>query len=207
MASPTPPRNAANTRARRLWFRWMLCGMFAAGWLAVGQPTSRMSAEPRPTDEQVKAIYLYNFAKFATWPPERASSGAPFTICLDHADGFFPTLQSAVAGEKIGGRPAEVKRLGEEQEAGLCDILYIDSSDQGRMEGLLAGVVGHSVLTVSDISGFTDRGGMIEFVMEGSRVRFKVGLAAAQKAGISLSSQLLKVAQSVSGSQSMEGRP
>lgn len=196
------PREKIPLRAR-----WRLCWPLAVGLLAAGQTSSHLAAEQRPTDTQVKAIYLHDFAKYATWPAEKSASDGPFTICLDHAESFFPTLQSAVAGEKIGGRSVEVKWLGDQQEAVDCDILYIDSSDQGRVDALLAAVGRHPVLTVSDASGFIDHGGMIEFVMEGSRVRFRVGLGAAQKAGIALSSQLLKVAQRVSSSPSVEGLP
>ena len=177
--------------------------------LAVSQPLGRMSAEPRPTDTQVKAIYLYNFAKFVTWPAKEAKAGAetPLTICVFHATDFAPVLKEAVAGETVGGRSIDVKSIDEAKDAARCSILYIDSSASARMETVLQSVAGRSVLTVSDISGFAERGGMIEFVMEGSRVRFKVGLAAAQKANLILSSQLLKVAQSVTGGPAMEARP
>ena len=187
------------------WTAWpwlQACIVWAlAAWFGLAQSADRLVDTPKPTESQVKAIYLYNFAKFVAWPPDKSAANAPMTICLDHADSFVPTLQDEVSGEKIDGRSISIQRISNATEESACNILYIDSSDAARSQTLLAAAVGHSVLTVSDIDGFAKRGGIIEFVMEGSRVRFKVDLAAAQKAGLGLSSQLLKVAKSVSGSR------
>ncbi len=190
-----PPRCATT-------LRWLAAGLtWAFAWLAFAQPSDHFVDTPRPTESQVKAIYLYNFAKFVTWPPDTSSPNAPMTICLDHADSFVPVLQDAVSGEKIDGRSVSIRRISSASEGAACSILYIDSSEAARAQEFLAAAAGHDVLTVSDISGFAKRGGIIEFVLEGSRVRFKVDLSAAQKAHLGLSSQLLKVAQSVSGNR------
>lgn len=198
--------SASNTRRekRRANLPIALAACIVATWLALAQSSGHVVDTPRPTEAQVKAIYLYNFAKFVTWPEASSANGAPITICLDHADAFLPVLRSAVAGEKIDGRNVVVKRLTTAAEAAGCAILYIDASQDSRSAALLQIAAGHSVLTVSDIAGFAKDGGAIEFVLEGGRVRFKVNLAATQKAGLVLSSQLLKVAQSVSGKASME---
>jgi hypothetical protein len=53
------------------------------------------------------------------------------------------------------------------------------------------------VLIVGDSPEFAQRGGMIGFSTEGSRVRFTVNLAATQAAGLMLQSELLRVAAAV----------
>ncbi|MHB1700386.1 MAG: YfiR family protein [Acidobacteriaceae bacterium] len=195
---------AADSRVRRWvlrpWLQTCVAWTLAA-WFGLAQSHGHLVDTPRPTESQVEAIYLYNFAKFVTWPQDQSAANAPMTICLDHADSFVPTLQDEVSGEMIDGRSIAIRRISSATEEAGCNILYIDSSDAANSQALLAVASSRSVLTVSDIRGFANDGGIIEFMREGSRVRFKVDLAEAQKAGLGLSSQLLKVAKSVSGSR------
>ena len=80
------------------------------------------------------------------------------------------------------------------QDAPGCRILFISASEEKRLKDVLAGLPANAILTVSDIAGFSRRGGMIEFVLDGARVRFEVNLKIAERAGLVLSSELLKVA-------------
>lgn len=97
----------------------------------------------------------------------------------------------------------EVKAVASVREAGDCRILFIGSSATGEVAGVLAAVRGAPVLTVSDTPDFTSRGGVIQFVLIDSRVRFRINLGNAEQAGIRLSSQLLRVAVTVE----RDGRP
>jgi hypothetical protein len=87
-----------------------------------------------------------------------------------------------------------VRRVAKPQDALSCRVLFISSSEQSRLKEILAALDETSVLTVSDMPQFTRRGGMIQFVVEANRVRFEVNLTSAERAGLILSSQLLKVA-------------
>ena len=74
------------------------------------------------TEYQVKAAYLYNFAKFVKWPPAVASDPA-FAICILGRDQFGATLDATVAGENFNGKPVQVQRIFSPREAGHCRIL------------------------------------------------------------------------------------
>jgi hypothetical protein len=76
-------------------------------------------------------------------------------------------------------------------------VIYIGSSADGRLKTALAALRTSSILTVSDASDFTRLGGMIQFVLEGNKVRFEINLTAAQRASLSVSSELLKVATAI----------
>jgi len=151
----------------------------------------------KPTEFQVKAAYLYNFGKFVTWPPEFTEQQPSFNICVLGADPFGASLDQIVKGERLGGKPATVRRISSPVEADNCAIVFIAGSEERKLADVLPALARHHVLTVSDIPSFTDRGGIIGFVMEGDRVRFAVNQTAAQDAGLDLSSELLKVAVSV----------
>jgi hypothetical protein len=153
---------------------------------------------PRPTDYQVKATYLYNFGRFIEWPRKvAAAQGGSFTVCVLGQDPFGPSLDATLGGETIGGKTVVAKRISSADESGDCQILYLSLTDDSRLNKIIADLDKKAVLTVSDMSQFVKRGGMIQFVLEGKKVRFEVNLTATQHAGLTLSSELLKVATAV----------
>jgi hypothetical protein len=163
--------------------------------------TAKLPAQqPKPDQNQVEAAYIYNFGKFVKWP---ATSGAnqdsSFTICVLGEDPFSPILQSVLAGKSLNGIPVTVKRVTKPQDAIDCRILSINTMDETRLREILSDLGQTAVLTVSDMPNFTKRGGMIQFVTDGDRVRFEVNLTSADKAGLVLTSELLKVATVVRG--------
>ena len=150
-----------------------------------------------PTENQVKSAYLYNFGKFVEWPDKGTTGGEFFTFCVLGDDSFGSTLATTIAGESINGKKVLVKRVAKPQDAVSCRILFISSSEQTRLKEILMALDDTSVLTVSDMPQFTRRGGMIQFVVDANRVRFEVNLTSAERTGLTLSSQLLKVALDV----------
>lgn len=152
--------------------------------------------QPKPQEYQVKAIYLYNFSKFVQWPPATGSKDS-FAICIIGRDPFGTALDSVLVGEKIEQKTMEARRIMDVQDAAKCQILFIAASESARVKQILSSLGKNSVLTVSDMPDFSQNGGMIQFMVQDNKVRFEVNLPAADKAGLVLSSQLLKVASAV----------
>ena len=158
----------------------------------------------RPSEYQVKAAYLYNFGKFVALPQQASSSKTDtFNICILGQDPFGGVLDSALAGEIIGGKTAVAKRIMNLEEATSCQILFISSSESVRLDRILKALDRNAILTVSDMEKFSQRGGMIQFVSADNKIRFQVNLSAAQNSGLSLSSELLKVAVAVTGNSAV----
>jgi hypothetical protein len=154
--------------------------------------------QPRANEFEVKAAYLYNFGRFVEWPEENAvGKNESFEICVLGADPFGRTLDTTLATGTIGGKSVAAKRITKPEEVNSCRIVFISSSEESHLKEVLAALDKTSVLTVSDIPRFSERGGMIGFVLDGNRVRFDVNLASAQGARLTMSSELLKVATSV----------
>lgn len=150
------------------------------------------------TEYQVKAAYLYNFGKFVEWPSSATGrADRPFAICVLGDDPFGNALDSAVAGATIRGNNVVAKRISNADQIDGCRIVFISTSEIDRLPEVLAGLDKSSVLTVSDIPQFSQRGGMIQFVFDRNRVRFEINVTNAEDAGLSLSSELLKVAMRV----------
>ncbi len=152
----------------------------------------------RSTEYELKAAYLYNFGKFVRWPASvTPGSSQVFSICVLGKNPFGASLENTVKGESIEGGRLSVRYLDSVAEVSGCRILFVSDSEAHRLEALLAELRNRPILTVSDVPDFVDRGGDIEFVPVGDKIRFKVNLAAAEKRGLVLSSDLLKVAVSV----------
>lgn len=169
--------------------------MLAPLLVAIASSNSDAAEGRKPTEYEVKAAYLYSFGRFVKWP--RTVAPSEFSICVYGSDPFGEALESTVAGESIDHKNISVKRISSAEQASNCQILFVSSSAEFTAGNLLAALKGVPVLTVSDMPGFLNHGGMIQFVMQGDRVRFQVNLAAAEKAGLNLSSELLKVAVEV----------
>lgn len=154
--------------------------------------------QPKVSEYQVKATYLYNFGRFVQWPPNVvAAQDNSFPICVLGQDPFGPTLDSTLAGESLDGKPVVVRRISRAQEVGDCRIMFISSTEENHLKQILAVLEKALVLTVSDMPDFSRRGGMIQFILEGSRVRFEINLASAEAARLIVSAELLKVAATV----------
>jgi hypothetical protein len=146
----------------------------------------------------VKAAYLFNFGRFVEWSDKASvDKDERFEICVLGQDPFGPTLDTTLAGTSLKGKSVAAKRISKVQDVDSCRILFISSSEDNRLKEILGTIEKANVLTVSDIPHFSQRGGMIQFVLEGSKVRFEINLASAEQAGLSLSSELLKVATNV----------
>jgi hypothetical protein len=169
----------------------------AAAWALIGIPNMQ-GQHAKPTEYEVKATYLYNFSRFVEWPAQ----GLPvqsdaFAICVLGENPFGPALNATVAQETIAGKSVVAKQISTPQDAVNCRVLFISSSEAKRLKEILTSLGTASVLTVSDLPKFTQSGGMVQFVLEGDRVRFEVNSATAERAGLTLSSELLKVATNV----------
>jgi YfiR/HmsC-like len=175
--------------------RFLLFAAIAAATFFSAAP-SGSAQQSKPEEYQVKAVYLFNFGRFIEWP-ESAIKGQTFTICVLGQDPFGRVLDATVAGEAINNRKLVARRIGSVRDATDCQILFVSSSEAPRVTEIVTAVSKTGTLTVSDAPGFTNKGGMIEFVLTGNKVRFDVNLTAAEKEGLAISSQLLKVAANV----------
>lgn len=178
---------AAQTRPVLYYYAFAFVFVLLSASLSLAQ-------ESRPTESQVEAAYLFNFGKFVTFPSNRGTNSDSFSICIIGKDPFGESLDSTVSGESINGKKVRVQRLVNMQHAESCSILFISSSEESHLPAIVAPAKTLSLLTVSDMDEFAERGGIIQLVRQQDRIRFEVNLATAQESRLTLSSELLKVA-------------
>lgn len=175
---------------RRMVGIWSLRLLVAIG--AVTGAAASVSAETAELPEyQLKAAFIYNFAKFITWPSEAfASPDSPIIIAVLGEDPFGPTLQQTLQGKSVTGHPIQIVHIASGEPISACHILFVARSEKERLIGTLERVAGRPVLTVGDFDRFAHRGGMINLFIEGKAIRFEINANATERAGFKVSSKL-----------------
>jgi TonB family protein len=154
------------------------------------------------SESQVKAAYLYNFAKSAEWPAGSLPSDSPVVIgVVAGDDDFFDVLSRTVAGRAIRGHPILARRVSEDGEIKACHVIFIrESAGRRRTLALIDALGSASVLLVGEDDGFLREGGMINLVLAAGKIRFEVERGALERANIHLGAELLALAMTRSGS-------
>jgi hypothetical protein len=154
-------------------------------------------ADAAPVGEyQLKAVFLFNFAKFVEWPPQAfADAHDPFTICVLGDNPFGSSLDDAVRGKTVANRPIVIHLISSPQQARTCQILFVSASEHERMRGILEALKICCLLTVGDTDDFTTNGGIVQFKVNDARVRIEIDAEAAGLANLRISSKLLSLAE------------
>ena len=178
--------------------RLALASRLAALVLSPATSGSEPARVGRTHEYDLKAVFLFQFARFVTWPAGSfRDENTPIIIGVLGEDPFGPALDEVVAGEVVGTRRLDVRRYQLVDQVGACHILFISASEADRLPAVLSGLRGRNVLTVGDTKDFAARGGMVGFTASRNRLKLRVNLAAADSANLTISSKLLRQAEVV----------
>jgi hypothetical protein len=154
------------------------------------------AAESVPDEYQVKAAFLFNFAKFVEWPSVAFKGPEdPIAICVMGQNPFGTALEDVVRDKTVANRAFVVRGVLNTQQAASCQILFVSASERKRFRILLDELKGRSILTVGEGDDFTANGGIINFRLKDARVRIEIDAGAANRAGLHVSSKLLSLAE------------
>lgn len=170
-------------------------GLALACLLAAAAPGGRAAAQGRQAQEyEVKAAYLYNFAKFVDWPGWAfPDEDAPVVLGVLGENPFGGALD-ALAGKAVKGRPLAVRRARRLDDLGPVHVLFIADSERARLPVIFEALRGRPVLTVGEMPGFARQGGMINLISAEGSVRFEINRGETLRAGLEVSSKLLRLA-------------
>lgn len=153
----------------------------------------------------IKAGFIYNFAKLVDWPATAFNQpDSPIVIGILGTDPFGPTIDKVLAGKKVNDHGFVIKRIKSASDARDCHILFVSASESSRISDAIRLTKSMPILTISEVPGFANRGGIINLTLEDSKVRFEVNVDAAKAADLNISSRLLALARIVQ--QSSDGR-
>ena len=169
----------------------LLCLWMSVVLAAVSGPAQ----DSQPSEYQIKAAFLFNFAKFVQWPPAAfAEPTSPIVFGVLGDNPFHEDLARTIQNKRIDEHPLVIREFHALSEAKNCHILFISASEKSRLPEIMAALKGAGVLTVSETDDFIESGGMINFVQAGTKLRFQINQESAVKAGLKISSKLLILA-------------
>jgi hypothetical protein len=145
---------------------------------------------------RLKAAFVTRFPQFVEWPADVMTGDRTFDLCVLVPNPFGGALEDLVRGELLGTRLITVRTVSQADDLGRCHVLFLPDGGT-RREGVLRRIGTRPILTVSDAPRFLDEGGMVQLRLASRKVRFDVSTAAASRAGLRISSQLLRLAASV----------
>jgi len=159
--------------------------------------TSALGEERKPGEYEVKAVFIYNLAKFIEWPDKSLDNSSTLTVYILGDDPFGTDLD-AIRDKLIKGRRVVIKQIDSPDDLKNANILFISSSEKERLRDILKSISGLPILTVGDTKSFAQRGVMVNFYLENSKIRFEINLEAANLAGLKISSNLLRMGTIIS---------
>ena len=148
------------------------------------------------SEYQLKAAMLYNFAKFVEWPADSFGNDNRITFCIAGKSPLDAPIQQ-MQGKPVKDRMVSIRQLAHPNDLAGCQMLFIPQSEYPRLSLYLEQAEHYPVVTVSDLDRFVASGGIIGFYEEGSKLRFEINLAAAQKQRLKFSSYLLNLTRRV----------
>ena len=170
------------------------------GGLTVGRAIP--AAQSIDPEYHLKAAVVSKFPEFVEWPAAALDSRKTLDLCVARPNPFGGTLAQLVAGESLRGRTMVAREVASGSDLGACHLLFVPRGSDVDTHVLIAGAAKHHVLTVGESPRFLEEGGIINLHLVEGRIRFEVDIAAANRAGVRLSSQLLRLATHVRGGPS-----
>jgi hypothetical protein len=179
------------------WARWLNI-LIGFAMLGLG-PARGYGAETRALKEhELKAAFVYNFTKFVEWPSSSfRDTNAPFVVAVAGHSPCTAELEKIAKERKLIGRQMIIKKVATFEAAQNAQALFISASENSRSKDWLAAVRGRSVLTIGESEPFCKQGGVINFLLEGEKIRFEININQAEAAGLKVSAQLQKLAKTV----------
>lgn len=153
------------------------------------------------SENQVKAAYLFNFAKSAQWPPALLAEGtAPLIIGVFGGDDeFVDVLKGMVAQKTIGSHPIAVKHLHAGDDLRCCQMIFFRASERRATRAAIASLNSGNLLLVGEEPAFLRDGGMINLILNNGRIQFEIAYDALDRSAIQFSSKFLSLAKANNG--------
>jgi len=175
--------------------RWSVLGALGTALVALATGPSVSAVSTSATEYEVKAAFLFSFAKYIQWPDDALGRGDDaFVIGVLGEDPFGRVLDDTLAGKAILGHPVVVTRFARLEDVARAHILFVgESSDPARGQ-VLKSLRGRPILSAGESEEFAEQGGIVGFRTQDKKVRFDINLARAEESRLKISSQLLKLA-------------
>lgn len=144
-------------------------------------------------EDAVKTAFLYNFFKFIDWP-KAASTEKVLNLCTTNDDHLGDSLW-VIKNKTIGNTPIFIRRGINDDTLKTCHMVFISGSNND--EAIIKNLKGLPIVTVSDMPGFIDHGGMIGLVRADNRLSFEINIDTVNASSVHIGTQMLKLAKRI----------
>jgi hypothetical protein len=146
---------------------------------------------------EYKALYLTHFIKFVDWPASRLNPTSPtIQVCVAGKDAYRAIFDT-INGQQAKGKTITVSQYSGPTDLARCQLLFVSAAERPRLASVLESARASGVLTVGETPGFAREAGIIGFRVESNKLRFDINPQAADRSGLTVSAQLLKLARLV----------
>ncbi|MES2621301.1 MAG: YfiR family protein [Bacteroidota bacterium] len=161
--------------------------------LLLGSFTFPITAENE--EYSIKAAFIYKFTNYIDWASEEVqSSGSDFVIGVVGSSPIYDELNELAKTKTIKGKKIVVKKYNTPEDIGACQILFISRKVTNPLYEILIYAKDKGTLTISEQPGYASLGTQVNFVLVDNKLKFEANPRAMFAAGITASSQLLKLA-------------
>lgn len=162
-------------------------------------PFSAISEEKVLGEDTLKALYTYKFALFAEWPDAKQNiAGTNLEFCIIGRNPFGQAALDSIQGKPVKDKSIHVEVFNNgvlsEESLNSCHVAFISSSESHRLAAILDNLQRRPILSISEIQGFSSRGGMITLIKAGDHIQFEINPEAIQQAGLAMSSKIIELA-------------
>ena len=171
-----------NLRIPRWWLRAglvVLLAGFAAG-----------AADP---EDELKAATVLTFVRHTVWL--QGAPRGPITIGVMGRPSMIRTLQRSLDGKTANNRAIRIVDARAAAELTSCQVLYVATDDNNAVRQTLAVVRTSHPLTIGETGRFLEDGGAVNLLLVNGHMSFEVSVEALDRAGVSISSTLLRYGQ------------
>ncbi|MBO7496790.1 MAG: YfiR family protein [Salinivirgaceae bacterium] len=155
-------------------------------------------AHAQYSEYEVKAAYIFNFAKFIEWPANYIE-GDTLYLCVYKNDPFGIILEKTMIGRKANGKDWKIKRISNLAETDNCHMLILSGIKLHEAMQVVKTIGEKPIVTIGDeMNNFCQIGGVINFLPQFSERQFEINKDVANDIGIKISPKLLLLAKIIS---------
>jgi hypothetical protein len=168
--------------------------LFALCWLVIASPVRGIAQTGAEREYELKAAVLYHIIEYVEWPKDSVAEAGAVRIGLLGNIPYAEAMQ-VLNGKTLQGRKLVIKRIEKPEDAGDCQVVFISSSEKPRIAQIISEFKSRPILTVSEVEGFAERGGIVNLIAGQNRINMEINREVAKESRLSISSQLLKLAK------------
>jgi len=139
---------------------------------------------------KMHSLYIYNFIKNIKW----SNVDNKYMVGIFADDETVKEINNVIGIRNFNDKPIEVKKISSPTEAGNCHIVFVSTGFKSTLKQLNTPAVLKNTLVVSEEGGINN-GASIAFLLDNSKLKFKINEPVCKSSGLQVSATLLSLSQ------------